>query len=359
MGRSFRPCGIRPMEPPTPCPYDPATPFRSRAGCGPAHPDEPLTPSIQHSANGQTGAPRLAYETKRGHFYHGRIEEFLDSDEGHDLRGKVALIFTSPPFPLNRKKRYGNLRGDEYLEWLAGLAPKLVKLLKPDGSIVLEVGNSWNPGEPTMSTLALESLLEFKKRGELHLCQQFVYHNPARLPSPAQWVNVERIRVKDSYTQVWWLSPSMRPSACNTRVLQEYSSAMQKLLKRGSYNAGMRPSQHSIGEASFLQDNGGAIPSNVLTFSNTTNKDDYLTYCKEQGLEPHPARMPIGLADFFIRFLTQPRNLVLDPFAGSNTTGAAAEGLKRRWVSIEANDDYIQGSRGRFLRNDEGDADDD
>lgn len=309
-----------------------------------------MTPTTNQPKSRRARDPKLAYETDRGQFYQSKIEDFLESDVARDLQRKVSLIFTSPPFPLNRKKRYGNLLGQEYLEWLAGLAPQLVKLLKPNGSIVIEVGNCWNPGEPTMSTLAMESLLEFKKRGDLHLCQQFVCHNPARLPSPAQWVNIERIRVKDSFTQVWWFSPSPRPDSCNRRVLQEYSGAMKKLLRRGSYNSGSRPSQHDIGEESFLRNNGGAIPSNVLTFSNTTNKEDYLAYCKKRGLAPHPARMPIGLAEFFVKFLTSPRNLVLDPFGGSNVTGAAAESLKRRWVSIEANAEYIRGSRGRFSK---------
>jgi site-specific DNA-methyltransferase (cytosine-N4-specific) len=182
--------------------------------------DQLTKSGIQEDGAGRLAAPRLAFTTSRGQFFHCKMEEFLVSDEAAKLRGKVSLIFTSPPFPLNRKKRYGNLVGRKYLEWLADLAPGLVRLLKPNGSIVMEVGNSWNPGEPTMSTLALESLLEFKERGKLHLCQQFVCHNPARLPSPAQWVNIERIRVKDSFTQVWWLSPTKRPAACNKRVLQ-------------------------------------------------------------------------------------------------------------------------------------------
>lgn len=292
---------------------------------------------------------RLGFRTDRGESYHATVEEFLESAEGRALHRRVQLIFTSPPFPLNRKKRYGNRVGDEYLEWLAGLAPRFRDLLTPEGSIVIELGNCWNPGSPTMSTLALEALLGFMKKGDLHLCQQFVCHNPARLPTPAQWVNVERIRVKDSFTNVWWFAATPRPSACNTRVLQDYSRAMQKLLRRRAYNAGRRPSQHDIGERSFLTDNGGAIPSNVLTFSNTNNKEDYLAYCKENGLEPHPARMPAGLAEFFIKFLTKPRNLVFDPFGGSNTTGAAAERLKRRWVTVEASNDFIEGSRGRFL----------
>lgn len=290
----------------------------------------------------------VAYQTDRGEALHGKIEEFLASPRARDLRRKVKLIFTSPPFPLNRKKKYGNLVGDEYLRWLADLAPKLARLLMPDGSIVIEVGNSWNPGEPTMSTLALEALLEFKKSAGLHLCQQFICHNPARLPSPAQWVNIERIRLKDSFTHVWWFAPSPRPDACNRRVLSEYSDSMQKLLERGKYNAGRRPSEHDIGERSFLTNNGGAIPASVLEYSNTKANDEYLAYCRENGLSPHPARMPAGLAEFFVKLLTRPRNLVLDPFGGSNVTGSVAERLKRRWLIVEARDDYLDASQGRF-----------
>ncbi len=281
---------------------------------------------------------------------HSTIEQFLLSDACRCLQNKVKLIFTSPPFPLNRKKKYGNLVGEEYLQWLAGLAPNLTQLLSHDGSIVLEVGNSWNPGEPTMSTLAIESLLQFKKAAGLYLCQQFVCHNPARLPSPAQWVNVERIRVKDSFTHVWWFAKTPWPDACNRRVLTEYSQSMQRLLDTGKYNSGRRPSEHAIGERSFLADNGGAIPASVLQFSNTRANDDYLSYCRSNGLSPHPARMPPGLAEFFIKLLTRPKNLVFDPFGGSNVTGSVAEKLKRRWLIVEARKDYLDTSRGRFAQ---------
>jgi len=280
--------------------------------------------------------------------YLGTIEEFLDSTAGRRLRGRVQLIFTSPPFPLNRKKRYGNLKGDAYSKWLADLAPALIALLRPDGSIVIEVGNAWEPGRPVMSVLAMQSLLEFMRTGELNLCQQFVCDNPARLPSPAQWVNVERIRVKDSFTHVWWMAPSDRPKADNRRVLKGYSKAMLSLLKSGKYNSGARPSQHKIGEKSFLQDNGGAIPASCLSFSNTIPIDDYLEHCRGNDLRPHPARMPSGLAEFFIKFLSDKDDIVMDPFGGSNTTGAVAEALGRRWVSVEPNADFIAGSVARF-----------
>ena len=220
--------------------------------------------------------------------------------------------------------------------------------LTEDGSIVMEVGNAWQKGAPVMSTLALRSLLAFQEKTNLHLCQQFICHNPARLPGPAQWVTVERVRVKDAFTHVWWMSPSMRPKADNRKVLKEYSKSMLQLLKSKKYNAGKRPSEHSIGETSFLKNNKGAIPSNVLTLANTRTNDDYQIYCRENNLPMHPARMQGALADFFINFLTDPGDLVLDPFAGSNTTGASAEHLKRKWLSIEPNEDYVRASYGRF-----------
>lgn len=278
----------------------------------------------------------------------GLSDQILDDGSLSRFLGKINLIFTSPPFPLNRKKRYGNETGDDYIRWLCKFGPLFKRMLTPDGSIVVEMGNSWQPGLPVMSTLALRALLEFQSQNDLHLCQEFVWQNPAKLPSPAQWVNVERIRVKDSFTKLWWMSPHHKPKANNQRVLQAYSQAMKDLLRKGAYNSGARPSEHHIGETSFLKDNGGAIPSNVLTFANTMSADAYQSYCRRHKLQVHPARMPSDLATFFIKFLTEPGDIVLDPFAGSNTTGAAAEALERYWISIEAKADYILGSRGRF-----------
>jgi len=290
----------------------------------------------------------VAYSTRRGIMVNGYAEEVLSSPAARKYRGKVQLILTSPPFPLNRKKKYGNKVGDEYVAWLKTFAPLFRDLLTPTGSIVLEMGNAWEPGQPTMATLALRALLAFLEGGPFFLCQQFVCHNPTRLPGPAQWVTVERIRLKDAYTHIWWMSPNPRPDADNRRVLQPYSRAMIQLLKRQKYNSGRRPSEHHIGSTSFLNDHNGSIPSNVLRFGNTRANDPYQRYCREKQLLPHPARMPLGLAEFFLRFLSRPRNLVLDPFAGSNVTGYAAERLKRRWLAIEAREDYIQASKGRF-----------
>lgn len=300
-------------------------------------------------ADARTKTP--GYRTSCGRMLATTIEHALTCRPLSDLAGKVDLIFTSPPFPLTHKKAYGNLSGDNYLQWMGDLAPKLAALLGPRGSLVMEIGNAWVRGQPTMSTLPLETLLRVLHSAELHLCQQFICNNPARLPGPAQWVTVERMRTKDSYTHVWWMAPNPRPKADNRRVLKSYSSSMRQLLNRQSYNSGKRASGHVIREEGFLKDHGGAIPSNMLEFANTSWDPTFEQYLAKHQLPRHPARMAPGLTEFFIKFLTEEGDLILDPFAGSNTTGACAETLSRRWISVEANRDYVLGSRGRFPEN--------
>lgn len=288
------------------------------------------------------------YRTKYGRLYQGECEEVLRGLPLTKFKGKVRLILTSPPFPLNRKKKYGNRQGEEYITWLSSLASLFREYLVPKGSIVIELGNAWVPGSPTMSTLPIKALLGFLEAGSFHLCEEFVCFNPARLPSPAEWVNVRRERVKDAFTRAWWMSTKEHPKADNRRVLRPYSKSMKQLLLRGTYNAGPRPSEHNIGQTSFLADHGGAIPPNVLVISNTRANDRYLTFCRKHELQPHPARMPDKIAEFFIRFLTDEGDLVMDPFAGSNMTGYVAEQLKRGWISIEARAEYVSTSRARF-----------
>lgn len=303
---------------------------------------------------------RPIYTTDLGALYSGDSKKVLRNQRFVEKIGKAQMVFTSPPFPLNTKKRYGNLQGEEYIRWFASYAPILRDLVTDDGSIVVEIGNAWEAGRPIMSTVVLRALLRFLEKGGLQLCQEFIWYNPARLPSPIQWVNIERIRVKDAFTRVWWMSPVDRPKADNRRVLRAYSGSMKKLLETGEYNAGRRPSEHLIGETSFAKDNRGAIPPNVgdadevpalgslLKAGNTGSSEQYQMFCREQGISAHPARMPPKLAEFFIQFLTDEGDLVVDPFAGSNTTGSVAQSLNRRWASIEMNWDYALASIARF-----------
>jgi len=166
------------------------------------------------------------------------------------------------------------------------------------------------------------------------------------MPAPAEWVNVRRIRVKDSVEYIYWLSPSEFPKADNPKVLQAYSPDMKRLIRRGIKKT-VRPSGHNI-RPTFSQDRGGAIPGNVIICGNNESNSRYIRQSKKEGKKIHPARFPAELPRFFIEFLTDPGDLVLDPFAGSNTTGAVAEQLGRRWIAVEKNRCYAADSQLRF-----------
>lgn len=288
------------------------------------------------------------FETKHGKLYLGDCKEILNEYIKNGGR-KANLIFTSPPFPLSRTKSYGNMTGEDYLEWFTSLAPVFADAITDDGSIVIEIGNAWEKGKPVHSILPIEALLKFKECGRLQLCQEFIHYNPSALPAPIEWVNKRRIRVKDSFTRIWWLSKIPEPKADNRQVLTQYSKQMKKLIEKKEYNSGKRPSEHVIGEKSFSVDNGGAIPGNVIISANTVGKGSYFSYCKENGLQIHPARMPQDIPEFFLKFLTNEGDLVIDPFSGSNMTGKTSEELKRNWISIEINQEYAEGSKGRFI----------
>lgn len=308
------------------------------------------------------------YKTNYGKLLIGDSVEISKKYLNKYYKNKFNLIITSPPFPLNNKKCYGNLQGEEYYNWFRNLAPIFSNLLADNGSLVIEIGNSWEPNRPIQSLLHLECLLGLVKHPDagLRLIQEFICYNPSRLPSPAQWVTVNRIRTVDSYTHVWWIAKSDYPKANNAKVLRPYSKSMQKLLKTKKFNAGKRPSEHVISPNAFTKDNGGSIahnlfeiepidnkrdvrlPHNILSFSNTISNDFYLTTCKQRGIIPHPARMYGGLINFFLEFLTDEGDLILDPFAGSNTSGYCAEKNKRNWISIEADEKYANESVHRF-----------
>ena len=224
------------------------------------------------------------FETVKGAAYHSSIENFLTSPKGISLKGKVNLIFTSPPYPLVSPKKYGNKQGEEYLQWVAEISVGLGRLLTNDGSLVVEIGNSWNKGVPTMSLLPLETLMQIAKSSNLHVCQQFIWHNPGKLPGPATWVNINRERITDSFTHIWWFSKTEHPQAENRNVLTTYTKAMENLIKKGVYNHGERPSGHKISEAGFLSDNGGSIARSALIYANTGFDTDYRDWCKSKNV---------------------------------------------------------------------------
>ncbi len=262
----------------------------------------------------------------------------------------VNLVLTSPPFALQRKKEYGNKEQHEYIDWLSEFGELVHRKLRSDGSFVLDLGGAYRKGVPIRSLYNFRVLIRFCDELGFYLAEEFFWHNPSKLPSPIEWVNKRKLRVKDSVNTVWWFSKTQHPKADVTKVLAPYSERMKKLIQDPEkfYKPKGRPSGHDIG-SSFGKDNGGAIPSNLLQIPNSESNGHYLSSCKIVGAQGHPARFPAKLPEFFIRFLTEPGDLVIDIFAGSNTTGQVAEAERRRWFAFDERLDYLASSAFRFL----------
>ena len=258
----------------------------------------------------------------------------------------IDLILTSPPFALTSPKEYGNLVENEYVEWFLKFLYEFKRIIKPTGSIVIDFGCAYLPKYPIKSIYQYEILVRACKEVGLFLAQEFFHYNPARLPAPAEWVNVRRVRVKDSVNLVWWFSKNENPKANNKNVLAPYTDAMKRLIEKG-YKAKERPSGHNI-TSKFQKDNGGAIPPNLLTLGNNDSNSAYIKEMKKRGRKLHPARFPKQFAEFFIKFLTDENDIVFEPFAGSNTTGYVAESLNRQWIASELFLDYVLDSAIRF-----------
>lgn len=282
------------------------------------------------------------HATKHGKIYQGDSLEVMRSMKANS----VDLIMTSPPFGLTRKKEYGNAREDAYLEWFRPFAKQFHRILKNSGSVVIDLGGAWKPGAPVRSLYHFKLLIMLCDEFGFHLAQDFYWWNPSKLPTPAEWVNIRRIRVKDAINTVWWLSKSEWPRASNRRVLQPYSPSMEALLANG-YKAKLRPSGHDISEK-FSINNGAAIPPNLIAIPNTESNSAYMRYCQERKIKVHPARFPAALPEYFIRMLTDAGDKVIDPFAGSCVTGEVAERLGRKWVCSELVKEYLDGALGRF-----------
>ena len=297
------------------------------------------------------------YSTPNGVLFHTdalKVLNTLPSDS-------IDLVMTSPPFALTRKKEYGNEPVDRYLDWFMPFCKQIHRVLKPTGSFVLDIGGSWVPGVPVRSLYHFALAVRIAEDLDFRLAQEFYWYNPARLPTPAEWVTVRRFRVKDAVNMVWWFGKTEWPKADNRKVLQPYSESQKSLMRKG-YRAKRRPSGHDISPKAFIKDNGGAIPpnlinaplppddapSNLITIANTESNSAYLRSCKERGIKPHPARYPEALVRFFVDFLSDEGDLVLDPFAGSNVTGRVCESSGRRWIATELEASYVEGSRLRF-----------
>ena len=145
------------------------------------------------------------FRSKLGSIYLGDAGDVLDARVQPE---SVDLIMTSPPFGLVRKKDYGNVDASRYVAWFKPFGELFQRVLKKTGSLVIDIGGSWIAGQPTRSLYHYELLIMLCRECGFHLAQELFWWNPAKLPTPAEWVTVRRIRVKDAINCIWWLSPT-------------------------------------------------------------------------------------------------------------------------------------------------------
>ncbi|WP_270270413.1 DNA-methyltransferase [Enterocloster clostridioformis] len=296
----------------------------------------------------------IGYETNFGQCICGDSLNLMGQLED----ASINLVITSPPFALQRKKAYGNEEQETYVDWLCEFGELVYKKLRDDGSFVIDIGGAYEKGEPSYSLYQFKTLIKLCDEIGFKLAQPFYWHNSSALPAPIEWVNKRKLRAKTSVNTIWWLCKNPRQCKADvTKVLVPYSSRMQRLINNpDDYIKGdsvERPSGHVLKKSSWSKDNGGAIPSNMLQFPNSESNSQYLRYCKSLKIKGHPARFPMALPEFFIKFLTDEGDLVVDIFGGSNTTGMTAEKLSRKWKSFELSKEYVANSVFRFVNNEE------
>lgn len=293
------------------------------------------------------------YSTKYGRFICADSLNVLDTLEDNSIN----LIVTSPPFSNQRKKKYSNfdeVPQDEYVNWLLQFAKKAYSKLAPDGSFVIDIRSAYEKGKAVESIYPYEFLIRMVKDLNYRLCQTVWWNNTSALPLPIQYVNIEKIRLKSSLNMNMWFTkaPDGRCKADNRKVLVPYSARMQKLIERPESffkeDITVRPSGNILSKKSWQKDNGGAIASNLLSYPNCSSNDSYQRFCKKLNIKPHPARFPYKLIEFWVNFLTDEDDLVVDIFGGSNTTGKVAEDLKRHWLCIDVSQEYAASSVFRF-----------
>jgi site-specific DNA-methyltransferase (cytosine-N4-specific) len=309
---------------------------------------------------GQRGAWTLTDAGKKGlrDQVRGRIVPVFETECGVAIwasaedavgfieKDSVDLIFTSPPYPLLKQKEYGNLAVAEWLDWMTCLAEGWAGMLAPTGSLMLNLGPTYESGQPTQSPYIERLTLRLIDDLGLHLCDRLFWHNPAKMPAPAEWVTVRRVRVKPSIEPILWFAKTPHPKADNRNVLVPYSESMQRYVARAEKQ--VRPSGHALSAGGFKMDAGGAIPPTLLTAANTSSNDPYRRACREAGLPLHPATFPKILPEFCMKLTTDVGDQVYDPFFGSGTTGDVAERLGRRWIGTERSLAYLAGAAKRF-----------
>lgn len=236
----------------------------------------------------------------------------------------VNLIVTSPPYADSRKNSYGGVSPDGYVNWFLPIAAELQRVLKDDGSFVLNIKEKVVDGE--RHTYVLELILEMKRQGWLWT-EEYMWHK--RNSTPGKWSN----RFRDAWERCLHFNKQKKFKMFQESVMIPTGDWAKTRLKNLSENDKIRfDSQAGSGFGKNIANWIGrekAFPTNVLHLA---------TEC---GNKNHSAAFPKTLPTWFIKLFTEENDVVLDPFAGSATTCIAARELNRRFIGIEIKPEYF------------------
>lgn len=267
----------------------------------------------------------------------------------------AGLFIFSPPYALRQPRAYGNPRLSEYVDFLTRAAEPAAENLMEGGSLVINLPNDlFEQGSPARSTFLERTIIAIEDRLGLSLMDRVPWINTSKAPGPMQWASRTRQQLNVAYEhQIWFCKNAKACRADNRRVLQPHTPRHQKLIDAGGEKrtASFGDGAYQIRPGSFGKKTDGKIPRNVIVAGhNCPDLREYRRDAKALGIRPNAAPMPIALARFWIQFLTQENDLVVDTFGGRITTGKAAEELRRRWVVIERVMEYVMAAAQRFKR---------
>lgn len=287
------------------------------------------------------GVKLVGYSTELGAAIWGDNLDFYSS-----INEPITLCVTSPPYPLRVKRNYGNVDEKAWVDFIVRTLEPIVNNLVPGGSIVLNVSNDiFKKGVPSRSLYLERMVLALNDELGLSLMDRIPWVNLSKPPSPTYWACVNRQQLCSGYEPIYWFTndPSQVKSN-NNRVLEPHSKSHLEFLKEGNTRvASYGDGAYKLRETSFSNLTDGKIPKNVIHRGHVcSDSKEVRKIAKELGLPAHSAMFPTAIPDFFIDFLTEKGDLVVDPFAGTNKTGLAAERKGRRWLCVEKMLEYIK-----------------
>jgi DNA modification methylase len=237
----------------------------------------------------------------------------------------IDFIFTSPPYADNRKKTYQGIATKHYVEWFLPISAELKRVLKPDGSFVLNIKERAENGE--RQTYVLELILGMRQQGWLWT-EEYIWHK--KNCYPGKWPN----RFRDAWERCLHFTKQKKFKMYQDNVMVPMGDWAEKRLNNLS-------EKDKIRDVSRVGSGFGKNVSNWLgkDYVYPTNVLHFGTECSNRG---HSAAFPLTLPDWFTKLFTKEGDLVLDPFMGSGTTALASIKLKRHYLGIELKEEYCQ-----------------